>query len=82
MRFEFAEQYSRVCVMLDNSDVRHVTADELVRVCHDNECTYNDGEDVCLVISFPGRPQELYTEEAARRSLIERNLIWAIMNQH
>lgn len=67
MKFEMAEQYSRVCAHLDGTE--QLTADELIALCHDNEACYDDGEDLCLVIQFPGRPQELYTENALRGSL-------------
>lgn len=66
MRFEFAEQYNCVCIRLDGSEIW--TADALISVCHEYEATYDDGEDICFIVQFPGRPQELYTEEALRRS--------------
>src|ERR1700743_2694315 len=65
MKAKFAEQYGRVCLVIDGTE----DADEVIERAHADEATYNDGEDVCLVIRFPDRPQELYTEDALRRSL-------------
>lgn len=70
MRAEFADQYSRVCLALDGTE----TPDQVITRAHDDEATYFDGEDVCLVLRFPNRPQELYTESAVRRSALRLNV--------
>jgi hypothetical protein len=70
MKFEFAEQYNVPCAHLDSNDVATL-GETIIEICYQNECTYNDGEDVCLVISFEDRPPELYTERALRLSLKE-----------
>ena len=65
MRTEFAEQYSKCCVVIDGTE----SADDVIAKCFDDEATFFDGEDSCFVVQFPGRPQELYTENALRGSL-------------
>jgi len=71
MRIGFAEQFSRACVVLNELD------DDFADVhtfAVNNGATYEDepGHE-CLVIQFPNRPPELYTHEAARRSLERKN---------
>lgn len=65
MRVEFAEQYGRPCLVIEGTE----PFEEVIMGAYDAEATFNDGEDECLIVQFPGRPQELYTEEALRRSL-------------
>lgn len=65
MRVEYAEQYGCVCLVLDGTE----TADDVIERAHEDEATFFDGEDECLCLRFPGRPQELYTELAVRLSL-------------
>jgi hypothetical protein len=65
MSCQFAEQYSKPCIRLEGGE----TFDEVSEFAYECEATYFDGEDECFVIQFPGRPQELYTEEALRGSL-------------
>lgn len=67
MKVSLAEQYSVPCVHLDGTE--DIDADGIVNACRNAEATYDDGEDVCFVVAFPGRPQELYTEEALRGSM-------------
>lgn len=61
----FAEQYSKPCVVVEDGD----DADAIIDRCWDDEATFWDGESECCVVQFPGRPPELYTSEAVRRSL-------------
>lgn len=70
MKAEFAEQYNCVCLVLDGTE----TPNEVITRAHDDEATFDDGEDVCLVLRFPSRPQELYTESAVRRSSLRLNV--------
>lgn len=63
-RYEFAEQYSCVCIIANEDD----TAESLINDAIENEATYFDGEDTCVCVRFPGRPQELYTENAIERT--------------
>lgn len=65
MKVEFAEQYSRPCLVLDGTEDAYA----VIAAAWVAEAVYNDGEDDCLVLRFPDRPQELYTEQAVRRSL-------------
>lgn len=65
MSCQFAEQYQKPCIRLEGGEC----FEEVVMFALDCDATYNDGEDDCYVIQFPGRPQELYTEQALRRSL-------------
>lgn len=67
MRVEFAEQYGVPCVVLEGGE----SADEVVAFARESEAQYyEDGpDDEALVVQFPGRPQELYTERALRSSL-------------
>ena len=68
MRAEYCEQFSTVCLSLDGTE----TAQQIIDRAHRDEAVYFDGEDYCLVLQFPGRPQELYTETAVRRSMRQR----------
>lgn len=65
MRVEFAEQYSVPCVVIEGTE----TFEEVEEKCSVSDALYFDGEEYCMVVQFPGRPQELYTGEALRRSL-------------
>lgn len=65
MKIAFAEQYGCPVLVLDGTE----SPDEVYERAYNDEATYNDGEDVCLVLEFPGRFPELYTEAAMRRSL-------------
>lgn len=65
MRVEFAEQYSVPCVVIDGTE----TFDEVETKCNEDDALYWDGEEYCMVVQFPGRPMELYTQEALTRSL-------------
>lgn len=66
MSCQYAPQYNTQCVRLEGGEV----FEEVVMMAYDCGATYDDGEDECFVIEFPGRPQELYSEEALRRSLV------------
>jgi hypothetical protein len=65
MKVEFSEQYSVPCVVIDGTE----TFDEVETKCSADEALFFDGEEYCMVVQFPGRPMELYTGEALRRSL-------------
>jgi hypothetical protein len=65
MHVEFAEQYNIPCVVLDGTE----SPEEAVWAVHDAEATYWDGEDNLCCVRLPDRSQELYTEDALRRSL-------------
>lgn len=65
MRFEFAEQYGTACVVIEKED----TYAALMTHRDITDCFYDDGEDRLVCVRFPGRPQELYTQEALRRSM-------------
>lgn len=69
MRVEFVEQYSVPGLVLDGTE----DAFTVIERCLRDECTYDDGEDVCYVVQFPGRPMELYTEDALKGSFAGRN---------
>lgn len=69
MRVEFSEQFSVPCVVLNEEDEKTLTSDGLINACRNAEALYDDGEDICFVVEFPGRYRELYTESALRRSL-------------
>lgn len=64
MRFEFAEQYNCVCVVIEPGD----TAEAVIQAAFDNEAVYLEEDEYYPCVRFPGRPQEIYTVEALRRS--------------
>jgi len=64
VRYEFAEQWNIPCVVIQPGD----TAEHVIKLSIEAEATYFDGEDTNYCVRFPDRPQELYTEEALRRS--------------
>ena len=66
MSVQFAEQYGKCCIRLEGGE----TFEEVTDFANESDARYDDGEDVCYVIQFPGRPQELYTERALRGSLV------------
>lgn len=70
MKIEMAEQYGVPCVVLDGTEA----ASEVICFARESEAIYyEDGpDDECFVVQLPGRPQELYTENALRRSLEHR----------
>jgi hypothetical protein len=65
MSVHFAEQFGTGCIRIDGNE----EFEEVVEFAYEAEAYYDDGEDECLVIQFPGRPPELYTREALVRSL-------------
>lgn len=73
MRVEFAEQYGVPCLVLDDIDLTE-NAEVIILKAYLDEATYWDGEDTNLVLQFPGRPMELYTENALRGTLLNKEL--------
>lgn len=65
MKVEFAEQYAKCCLVLDGTE----NAQAVIDKAWEDECVYFDGEDDTFIVRFPDRVQELYTEDALRRSL-------------
>lgn len=66
MKTEFAEQYGVPCLVLDGTE-RPI--DVYDRAMKDGAWFWEPGEDeASLVLRYPGRPQELYTVEAIKRS--------------
>lgn len=65
MNITFAEQYGTPCIEVGPQD----TFEGVESAARASAATYHDGEDECLVLRFPGRPPELYTVEAAKRSI-------------
>lgn len=67
----YARQFNRPCILVTPEDALRPEA--LMSEAHSAGAIYDDGEDKCFVIEFddPKRPgiQELYTEDALRRSL-------------
>ena len=63
MRFGASSQYGSTVVILEEGD----NADEVIEAAEENEATY-EADDHYLVVRFPGRPDEVYTEDALRRS--------------
>jgi len=67
MRYEFAEQYKIVCVVIQPGD----TADKVIQDAIENDAVLvdeSDEQDDEYCVRFPGRPQELYTARALKRS--------------
>ena len=48
-------------------------AETLTNEAFENEATVFDGEEHCLCVKFPDRPQELYTQEAIERTFEQKN---------
>ena len=64
---DYAPQYNTPCVLLEPLQY---DADQIIDYAKRIGAVFlEDPESICYVIQFPGRPQELYTEEALRRSL-------------
>ncbi len=64
MKTTYAEQFGTCCLVVEPGD----TADDALEYAYEVGAYYDDGEDECLVVEFPGRPQELYTRSAFMRS--------------
>lgn len=64
MKFEFAEQYKCVCVVIEPGD----TAEAVIQAAFDTDAVYLEEGEYCPCVRFPDRPQEIYTVEALRRS--------------
>jgi hypothetical protein len=62
---EYCEQFDCMCLVLDKTE----DADEVIETAKCEGAIYFDGEKELLCVKFPGRPQELYSETAIRRSL-------------
>ncbi len=59
------------CIRIDEErDLTDGLVDEIVGVARKEGATFDDdGDEEVFVVEFPGRPQEVYTESALRRSL-------------
>ena len=66
MKVTYAEQYQTACITLEGNEA----PDDVIEKALDAGATFQEepGED-CYILQFPGRPKELYTESAIRRSL-------------
>jgi len=70
MKLAYSKQYGKPCVVIEPDD----RADDALMFAYREGCTFNDGEslsDLCIVCEFPGRPMELYSPEAFKRSFRE-----------
>jgi hypothetical protein len=63
----YAEQYNTPCLIINN--LADWTANYLIDWAEEIGAIYEDEPgSICYVIQFPGRPQELYTENAIKRT--------------
>ena len=65
----YSSQYHTPCIVIERDDLGDFTIDEVIEEAVSMEATYDDGEDECFVVQFPGRPIELYTERTFRIGL-------------
>lgn len=64
---DYSPQYKVPCVLIAGADPH--TAGEIIEFARLIGAVYEDEPDsLCYVVQFPGRPQELYTDAAIRRS--------------
>ena len=66
MRIAYAEQFKTASVVIEEGDNN---AAEIIQEAEQNDAVY-DADDHYLVVRFPGRPDETYTEEALRRTFV------------
>ena len=59
-----SQQYGTKVIVLGKGDT---DAEKVIKMAEENEAVVQDG-DYLLVVRFPGRPDELYTEDAVRWS--------------
>ena len=62
---EYCSQFNCMRIVLDKTE----DADDVIETAKCKGATYFDGEESLICARFPGRPQELYSENAIRRSL-------------
>lgn len=74
-RYEFAEQYGCVCIVVNEND----TADTVINDALENEAEYFEGDESVLCVRFPDRPQEVYTQDAIKRTF-EQKVMKQILN--
>lgn len=65
MRIGYAEQFGTSVVVLEGGDT---DAEEVIEMAEESEAVV-ETDDHYLVVRFPGRTDELYTEAAVRGSL-------------
>jgi hypothetical protein len=65
MRVGYAEQWSTASVIVEEGDR---DADAIVEMAEENDA-FHTADERYLVIRFPGRSDECYTEDALRRSI-------------
>lgn len=70
-RYVFNEQFGCVCIVINETCD---TAESVINEAYGNDATFFDGEDTCLCVKFPDRPQELYTEDAIKRTFAQKAL--------
>ena len=59
------------CIRFDDAcDMTVEMVDDAIEIARDEGATFEDaGDEEVFVVELPGRPQEVYTESALRRSL-------------
>lgn len=68
MKSGYATQYHKHCIVLEVGD----TIEDIIERAINKDALYQEGpdeEDIAFVVQFPGRPKELYSETALRRSM-------------
>ena len=68
MRLGYARQYARSCIIVDKFD----DANSVIEKCEMEGAVYYEGpseNDKAFVVQLPGRPKELYSEQALRKSI-------------
>ncbi len=70
MKARWSDQYAMFAVVLEEEDLPS-GAEDTINFAITNEATKvfpSEGKDPCFCVQFPGRPMELYSEEALRGS--------------
>lgn len=68
MQLGHSGQYGTPCLIIEDED-DVIDIDTLLEYATEQGALCSDGEDYCFVVQLPGRPVELYTEEALCHSL-------------
>jgi hypothetical protein len=69
MKRGFAGQYNTPCVIIEEGDDFQTVIDECENIGAYFQEGPDDYEDQVFVVQFPGRPKEVYSRNALKRSL-------------
>ena len=74
MKLGYAEQYNKSCIIIEPED----ECEDIIEMAEMEDAMFWEGPgEKAYVVQFPGRPKELYSEQALQRSLSPDRNWWS-----